>query len=242
MDKGSPGVTGAYDRDVADALPQASGWQSADAIVSVAPPAASLAWRSASPAPLEPRRTMGSHDRSPWQVGSASMPEPDALDAIALIHRGYFPRELPPPFTTALFAQFAGAVDTDGAAAPRLTECVRHNLARAGGQRRAQKIPNPENFLDLALLLEDVWPELEDHFGLGDLSISRPTVSSAGRAIAPEYRLGEAPRFRAQHWSTGRFVLKADITQFYPSLYTHGIPWALHGSRWRRPRNRKAIL
>jgi hypothetical protein len=43
------------------------------------------------------------------------------------------------------------------------------------------------------------------------------------------YRLGEAPRFRAMYWSTGRFVLKSDVNQCYHSLYTHAIPWALHG-------------
>lgn len=25
-----------------------------------------------------------------------------------------------------------------------------------------------------------------------------------------------------------RYLLKADISQFYPSIYTHTIPWALH--------------
>ncbi len=34
------------------------------------------------------------------------------------------------------------------------------------------------------------------------------------------------------------YIVKADIKSFYPSIYTHSIPWALHGKRFiRKPEN-----
>ena len=34
---------------------------------------------------------------------------------------------------------------------------------------------------------------------------------------------------RAENRAKGRFILRTDIARFYPSIYTHVIPWAFHG-------------
>ena len=39
---------------------------------------------------------------------------------------------------------------------------------------------------------------------------------------------------RAQVYAQGRFLLRADISRFYPSVYTHCIPWALHGKEYSK--------
>ena len=36
-----------------------------------------------------------------------------------------------------------------------------------------------------------------------------------------------------------RFVLKTDISSFYPSIYTHSIPWAIHGKKAARAKRAK---
>ena len=37
-----------------------------------------------------------------------------------------------------------------------------------------------------------------------------------------------------------KYLVKTDIKNFYPSIYTHSIPWALHGKPFiRKPENRK---
>jgi hypothetical protein len=33
---------------------------------------------------------------------------------------------------------------------------------------------------------------------------------------------------------SGSFVLISDVSQFYPTLYTHAIPWALHGKAYAK--------
>ena len=146
----------------------------------------------------------------------------------SLLARGYFPRELPPPFTTRDFAAFA--VNHVGGWPAKWTQCVRHNLARPGGLRRPLGIPNPRAFFRLADLLVSSWATVRAHTWRSDLSASRPYVmTKSHREIIPRYRYGELPRLRALTRRGGRYLLSTDIAQCYSSLYTHSIPWALHG-------------
>jgi hypothetical protein len=53
-------------------------------------------------------------------------------------------------------------------------------------------------------------------------------MKGSARAVVPRYYFGERPRLRALRRRGSRYLLQTDINQFYPSLYTHTIPWALH--------------
>ena len=146
----------------------------------------------------------------------------------SLLARGYFPRELPPPFTTQDFAAFA--VNHTGGWPTQRTQCVSHNLARPGGLRRPLSIPNPRAFFRLAKLLVSNWTTIRTHTWRNRMSASRPYImTQSAREIIPRFRYGELPRLRALTRRSGRYLLYTDIAQFYPSLYTHSIPWALHG-------------
>lgn len=152
------------------------------------------------------------------------------LTAASLVRKGFLPRELPPPFTSEPLATlFAGNPNLlplgTGA-----TECVRHNLARTGGFRRPLKLPNPRSYIALAQALETYWqPLIEPHLKSQTLSLSSPAVTrTRERAVRPRYQIGQTTRLRARDWRSARFVLYADVSQFYSSLYTHAIPWALH--------------
>jgi len=49
-----------------------------------------------------------------------------------------------------------------------------------------------------------------------------------GRAAVPSSRFGALPRLRVRSRRHGRYVLVADVAEYYRTLYTHSIPWALH--------------
>ena len=53
-------------------------------------------------------------------------------------------------------------------------------------------------------------------------------IESSDRAVVPRYKYSEVPQLRALHRRSTRYVLCTDIDQFYPTIYTHAIPWALH--------------
>jgi Reverse transcriptase (RNA-dependent DNA polymerase) len=109
---------------------------------------------------------------------------------------------------------------------------VSHNLARPGGLRRALKIPNPIPYFQLATRIAADWPAIRSHTWKQRLSASRPYFDShADRAVVPRYAYRELTRLRALRRRAGRYLLVTDISQFYSSIYTHAIPWALHSKQ-----------
>ncbi len=156
------------------------------------------------------------------------------LQLLDLLTKGYFPKELPPPFITANFAQLVAGpsaslpADASSSRPKHSVPCV-HNLVRAGGLRRNLTIPNPKHFVRLAEAVVSNWMELERRANDSPFSLSKPVYGRSNRSISPEHDLGGRVVSRAELRSTSRFVLKTDISRFYPSIYTHSIPWALMG-------------
>lgn len=104
-----------------------------------------------------------------------------------------------------------------------------HNLARPGGLRRPLKVPNPVAYYVLAELISAHWADIRAHTWKRRLSASRPYVlTRSSRSVITRYHYGELPRLRSLRRRGHRYLLSSDIDQFYPSIYTHAIPWALH--------------
>jgi hypothetical protein len=159
------------------------------------------------------------------------MPLPD------LVNKGYFPRELPPPFTTQPFANFVASMPLPpgftyrhGKKSNYITKPAIHNLARAGSLRRRLSVPNPVGFIQIAATVDSNWPALTALFSSA-YSISTPTWLRAGsdRAIAPAQPFAEIANSRIAIRAGARYGLKTDVNSFYPSLYTHSVSWAVHG-------------
>jgi hypothetical protein len=151
------------------------------------------------------------------------------LSAARLLRCGYFPKELPPSFVTSAFADQMKAVVAQADQMNGPTECVTHSLARVGGTRRRLGVPNPRSFVLLARELQRQWKPVAETLGRSNLAISRPVLTrAAGRAIRPRYSLRERPHRRVLAWPGSRCLLRTDISQFYASIYTHAIPWAIH--------------
>lgn len=151
-----------------------------------------------------------------------------------LLSRGYFPAELPPPFTTegySLALTGAGAARPNNSfeGTPKFAQPCDHNLVRAGGLRRNLSIPNPKHFYRLARHIVQHWVDLEVCASHSPFSATKPTLGGPRRAITPLTDLAQRPFMRAQARATARFALVTDISRFFPSIYTHSIPWAIMG-------------
>jgi hypothetical protein len=96
----------------------------------------------------------------------------------SLLEIGYFARELPPPFNSKSFAQFALA---NGAGWPKgkWTRPLAHNLARPGGLRRTLELPNPVSYYWLADVLSGNWQQIRNHTWKVRFSASRPHLMKA---------------------------------------------------------------
>lgn len=144
---------------------------------------------------------------------------------------GFFPQELPPPFTTIPFASFAEANTSyiPDLSKKYLTKLVRHHLAQVGRNRRILSIPNPINQLRLVETLSQNFSSVFRHTGSSNISASRPWFDqNAVRAISPRSDFQTMPKLRAKARATARYILSTDISRFYPSIYTHSVPWAFH--------------
>lgn len=169
------------------------------------------------------------------------------LTLLDLLSRGYFPKELPPPFYTDGFA-----VTVCHSSTPPPTSfndrslnaslCY-HNLARVGTLRRRLAIPNPILHYRLCQTIQGNWSSLETFIKGATLSRSIPTPGRWGeRALERLRSPADLTSDRAEVRTSSRYYMHADISRFYHSVYTHSIPWAVHGKAYAKGHRRHPIL
>ena len=160
------------------------------------------------------------------------------MNTYEILARGYLPKELPPPFTS---ESLATAVQANRRNLPTTFSCTPghqgnvgsrptvHNLARAGILRRKLSIPNPINYFQLADVIDTNQQALLQHVTSSKFSLTTPQATPGNqRAIDPVKSWSYLPVARSLCRASARYVLQTDIDNFYPSIYTHVIPWALH--------------
>lgn len=154
-----------------------------------------------------------------------------------LLGQGLFPAQMPPCFTSLSLASAAISLRKDllrkGAAprghpynaGPRLEH---FSVARSSHSRRPISIPNPVSHFFLSELVAKHWRQINKYLKTSPLSLSTPIFeknSSRAISITPHSKLHE---YRLKHLISAQYILVTDISQFFPSLYTHSISWALH--------------
>jgi len=161
----------------------------------------------------------------------------------ALLSKGYFPSQLPPAFTTHQLAaqlpalQLHWAVNAANAKAPACKPEL-FSVARAGHQRRMTSITNPVPQTFLATFVARHWGDFLRHYRKSRLSASHPRfLRTGGRAacIPSMQRLHERKILESAGF---RYMLRTDVSRFFPTVYTHSVPWALHTKPVSK-RNRK---
>lgn len=154
-----------------------------------------------------------------------------------LLTRGYFPKELPPSFTSAHYAEVAASLSASPNA-DKWTEPVTLNLARPGNLRRRLSIPNPFSQQAVAQACENGWPIVEAHVGASKISLSRPSRRPHGRALVTRFNFEAVAAQKAMRMGRARFTVKSDVSDCYGSIYTHSIEWALTSKANARPISR----
>jgi hypothetical protein len=153
-----------------------------------------------------------------------------------ILSSGYFPKELPPPFTTKKFSEIIKAHFFELTPAfntsKKFSKIVVHNIPRVGSLRRKLGIPNPILYYRLVKLIQENWRNLYSKSNNSNLSISKPQLNGKGeRALITNKNVDEMPILRAHFRSTYRIMIIADINNFYNSIYTHSFSWGLHGKK-----------
>lgn len=167
----------------------------------------------------------------------------------ALLARGYLPKELPPPFTSVPFAREIADIAALWAAHeaslsakerrnyPPSSRYARFDMARKGHSRRMLGVPNPVNQYYLASALADHQDDFEAIFARSTISLTKAQVGRVGTRAVTMPRLSILSEKRIEAYATARAILQTDVLSFYHAIYTHSVPWALHGKRTTK-RNR----
>ena len=150
-----------------------------------------------------------------------------------LLAKGYFPKELPPHLFTELFARFAAtkrgrATLKNYQPAEQFTRGAEYRLALPGQNTRQLAIPHPAGFSQLALVVAKNLARLLRRSSHSPISRSRPVYDDKhGRALRPSVRPSNLSREQAEIRAASSYLLRADVNQFYPSLYNHAVGWAV---------------
>jgi hypothetical protein len=115
------------------------------------------------------------------------------------------------------------------------TRCVKHSYPKRRLSRRVLSIPHPRNQMFVAQEVAAHWLELLEICRESTISLTTPVLSSRRALQGAHERKAEGIE-RAQRSVGTRCVLHADLSRFYPSIYTHSIPWAIHGKDRRHER------
>jgi hypothetical protein len=113
---------------------------------------------------------------------------------------------------------------------PQPAKLCKYSVARSRSRfRRILGIPNPLHYLPLCETIVGNWASIAALLARSPICKSTPTRHpQKSRAISPKFDRGELHGFQAFARVGCRVSLTADIADFYPSLYTHSIPWACH--------------
>jgi hypothetical protein len=153
----------------------------------------------------------------------------------SLLTKGYFPVQLPPCFTTEQFAisleMYAPKWDEINGKKIPATKSEKFSVARSSYYRRGTSIVNPIGFYYLAKEIDANWETITAHFEKSALSRSTPKigVETTGLRAINLTKFSELYEEKITASAGFKYALITDISSFFPTIYTHTIPWALHG-------------
>lgn len=164
-----------------------------------------------------------------------------------LVTLGYFPESyvMPPCFKVSKHPEFGRLFFKvkNGKYKPRTTELSSIQFPKTELTDKTFGIIDPELHSDIAYLIAQNWPKIVARLFQKEnkvCSYSFPLPLDArnqgaigrlrsGRMIYEFIEMAENDLAAMAY--NYRFIIKTDIKNFYPSIYTHSISWALHGKK-----------
>lgn len=172
-----------------------------------------------------------------------------------LVTRGYFPEAyvLPPCFTVTKHPAYGKVyfTHTPKKFSPPVKEYQQVHFPKTDYTDRTFGVIDPELHSDIAYAFASNWKTVLStifHTKNKVCSYSFPVPLDAknpgsvgklrsGRMIYEFIEMAENDIAAIAH--RFKYLIKSDVKNFYPSIYTHSIPWALHGKTLiRKPANR----
>ena len=157
----------------------------------------------------------------------------------ALLQHNYFPNqksskdELPPPITTFPFTlSLARRLRDLPQKRPRSQsgyDAVDYRLTRFNNVPRISSLPHPKAYATLALQIVSNWKAIS-YITQNPHSQVVPQQHKDGRLLIMDYEDSATSIHSAIKTSIGRdYIVRTDISNCFPSIYSHAVPWAAVG-------------
>lgn len=150
-----------------------------------------------------------------------------------LLGNEYFPKELPPCFTTKMLGENKNLIK--GLVESSNTKCsipYTYSGFKNENSRRKFAIPNPYHYTKAAICLVENNKEISAILDSSKMSLSKPIKGEVmdGMPYAKQtYSFLDTRKEIEKLYQNNKYQIKLDISSFFESIYTHSIPWAIHG-------------
>lgn len=156
-----------------------------------------------------------------------------------LLSFGYIPKELPPVFSSAYFAKEIKSVDSsiEDVTSERWTKPCRYLLQQRKRYRRPLSIINPNAMVHISNTIANNFNKIREHTDKSQISVSRPRFKRKTkfyRAVASEFIGSQVKERKLNLRAAFPIILKCDVKNYYRSVYTHSVPWAIHGKEYSK--------
>lgn len=153
-----------------------------------------------------------------------------------LLGHGLFADKLPHVFTSEFFMKYCKKKYTNYIC-KKAHEWIDVDIMRNTGVPRTLGIPNPFSYYNACYMLKEKWPFLQGYFqeqtNNWQHKVSRIHIRKRKNSKAlfemnyTNWKIDGTPQ---EEWMIGcKYVVKADISSCFPSIYTHALTWALMG-------------
>jgi hypothetical protein len=173
-----------------------------------------------------------------WEENPCSPPKflfilTDMKSRFSLINTGLYPETLPPCFVSRdakrAFHGMVGTLD-EAQFHEKRTDFVPYSGTKHDGSRRSFGTPNILSYFQISSFIWKNWDQFKSNYALSEYSIGVPSIlSEADDRAVKVPSLSELSKHTSKNLKYAPYILKADISQCFPSIYTHSIAWAAHG-------------
>ena len=168
-----------------------------------------------------------------------------AIDRFSILTgNGYFPKELPLSFTTKDFGRDCREILKEWASngtipqnyknpekLSKLKDCEAEIISTPKGnhERRILHITHPVPQALLNALISRNWNTVAQWLEKSKFSFDKTVIVDGGMRAIPEPMFAAHQAHKEMIESFANWLVKSDVTRFYPSIYTHSVPWAAYG-------------
>jgi len=152
-----------------------------------------------------------------------------------LLAKGFFPEVLPPCFdSTSLSTCFSGIIRDmlKNKFNTRVSSYVRYSGTKHDGNRRFYGSVNPVPYFLVCQFIGQNWNTFETKFNDSEFGVSNLSLGDEDddRALLVPSLSEISPKLSLKI-KYAPYVIKTDIAQFFPSIYTHSLVWVAHGQK-----------